>query len=168
MRISFIAPALCSGMLLAGCGGADTNQTSEASNGQPETTAQTSAPATEPTATVQAPATDAAPAPDQGALLRKGKIVYLRCRSCHTMDEGGLHLTGPNLHGLFGATAGQKEGYAFSDPLANSNIIWEAETLDAWLKQPSAYVEGNRMVFAGLPKTEDREALIVYLREETK
>lgn len=170
MRTSFIAPVLCSGMLLTGCSGSDSNQTSDAANNQSTAEEQTTAPvvATESTTVAEAAEGADTQAPDQEALLRKGRVVYLRCRSCHTMEQDGPHLTGPNLHGLFGAAAGQKEGYAFSDALVEANIVWDADTLDPWIKQPSAYVEGNRMVFAGLPKAEDREALIAYLREETK
>lgn len=105
---------------------------------------------------------------EDAALLKRGRIVFLRCRSCHTLKEGDRHLTGPNLHGLVGAKAAAKEDYAYSDSLTQSGVAWTEESLDAWLTSPSGFVKGNRMVFAGLPKSSDRMALIRYLAEETK
>lgn len=139
MRFRLIAPII---FLIASCGGAG-----------PES---------------ETPAASPAASPPDAATLKRGKIVFLRCRSCHTLNEDGRHLTGPNLHGLFGAEAGKKAGYQFSDALIESGIRWDAETLDSWVRQPNTLVAGNRMVFAGLPKAEDRAALIAYLREETK
>lgn len=98
----------------------------------------------------------------------RGKTVFLRCRSCHTVEEGGPHLTGPNLHAMFGATAGEKEGYAFSEALAASTIVWLPETLDQWMQQPRTFIPKNKMAFAGLPNEEDRKALVSYLQEVTE
>ncbi len=105
---------------------------------------------------------------DGAALLKRGRIVFLRCRSCHTLKEGERHLTGPNLHGLMGAKAAAKEGYAYSEPLSKAGVTWTEENLDAWLTSPGGFVKGNRMVFAGLPKASDRQALILYLAKETQ
>ena len=35
--------------------------------------------------------------------------------------------------------------------------------MDAWLKNPKAYVAGTKMSFAGLSKVEDRAAIAAYL-----
>ena len=152
MRIALPISLLASTVLLSACGGAP----DEANDDSAVTTAE-------------APAPDAAdPAPAATGGPDKGKIAFLRCQSCHTLQEGGPHLTGPNLHGLFGATAGEKEGYAFSEALAGSGIVWTAETLDAWIEAPRDVVPGNKMAFAGLPEAEQRAALIEYLERETR
>lgn len=190
MRIKTLLLLASAAALLGGCGASDDDTSSSnkpAPKAPPEASASEQAPAPEKTATTETttpPAAAPAPAPeapsdaqdsvtnvasvDQEALLKKGKIVFLRCRSCHTLEEGGPHLTGPNLHGLFGAAAGEKEGYAFSDTLKESDVVWDADTLDPWIKQPNSFIKGSRMVFAGLPKEEDREALIAYLMQETQ
>jgi cytochrome c len=105
--------------------------------------------------------------PELSDLAAKGKSVFLRCRSCHTLKEGDVHLTGPNLHGLFGATAGMKDGYVFSDPLKASGVTWTAETLEPWIENPRLFVQGNKMAFPGIPGADDRTALIEYLKETT-
>ena len=49
--------------------------------------------------------------------------------------------------------------------MKNSDIIWNDDTLDNFLKAPREYIEGTRMTFAGIKKDSDREALIAYLKE---
>ena len=105
---------------------------------------------------------------DSAALLARGKILFLRCRSCHTLEEGGRHMVGPNLHGMFGSEAGKKGGFTYSEALARSGIVWSEETLGEWLEKPNDYLPGNKMAFAGVPKLQDRAALIAYLKEETR
>lgn len=108
------------------------------------------------------------PAATEDPLLKRGRIVWFQCRSCHTLKEGETHLTGPNLYGLFGRRAGGAEGFGYSNPLLESNIVWDAETLDPWLERPDQFIEGNVMAYAGLRRPADREAVIAYLLAETK
>ncbi|WP_109354002.1 cytochrome c family protein [Sphingorhabdus sp. EL138] len=98
----------------------------------------------------------------------KGMVAFLKCRSCHTINSGEPNLTGPNLHGLFDSKAGSKNGFAYSEALASSGIIWSPEKLDAWLSNPRTFLPGNKMAFAGVPNPDERKALIEYLAQETQ
>lgn len=119
-----------------------------------------------------AAATPAAPPPDLKTLLakadpEKGKVLFLQCRACHGVEASEGNKVGPNLHGVMGRKAGLAPGFAYSDALAQSTVVWTPETLDPWLARPSEFLPGNRMVFVGIKKPEDRANLISYLQKAT-
>lgn len=115
------------------------------------------------------PAAVSAPAPlTQAQLLALGQRQFLQCRACHTLKAGEPHRTGPNLHGMFGAKAGTRPGYSYSAVLAGANLTWTDDALDHWLENPTTFLKGNRMAFAGVRDPQRRAALIAYLRAETR
>lgn len=114
---------------------------------------------------VSGPASAQAPAED--AQMKLGKRVYLMCRSCHSTEADGRHKVGPNLNGIFGRKAGSADGFKYSDVVVNSGIVWSEETINEWLVKPKNFLPGNKMAFAGVPKEDDRKALIAYLKKET-
>jgi len=98
---------------------------------------------------------------------QRGAKIYKRCRACHTLDEGGKHKVGPNLWGIYGAKTAAKEGYAYSKAMRAADIIWDEESLDAYLERPAKFMPGNKMVFIGLKKQEDRDAVQAYMKLKT-
>ena len=99
--------------------------------------------------------------------IDQGRRLYLQCRACHSLEEGGLNKVGPNLYGMFGQPAGEVEDFVYSDALMESDIVWTPETLDDWLARPSEFLPGNRMVFVGIRRPTDRASLIAYLQQQT-
>jgi cytochrome c len=77
------------------------------------------------------------------------------------------HKQGPNLHGLFGRTAGTTEGYSYSTANKTSGVVWGEDTLFEYLLAPKKYIKGTKMVFAGIKSPDERKALIAYLKEAT-
>ena len=64
----------------------------------------------------------------------KGAEIGRQCLACHSLQPSE-HLTGPSLAGIFGRQAGTTEGFGrYSDALRKSEITWNADTLDAWLR----------------------------------
>jgi len=98
---------------------------------------------------------------------RNGATQAQVCRACHSLEKGGAVLLGPNLHGIFGKPAGRGEDFTYSDALAKAGFVWTPLALDAWLAQPSRFLPGNRMSFAGVMNESDRNDLIAYLLEVT-
>ncbi len=64
---------------------------------------------------------------------------------------------------MVGRKAGSLPGYAYSPAMKAQDFVWTEAKLDQWLTRPSAVVPGTAMAFEGLPKAEDRAALIAYL-----
>ena len=64
---------------------------------------------------------------------------------------------------MIGRQAGSLEGFAYSDALAASDIVWDAQTLDRFLADPAASVPGTYMAVGAVPDDERRAAIIAYL-----
>lgn len=99
--------------------------------------------------------------------LKRGKMLFLQCRACHETTKEASPRIGPTLHGLIGAKAAAVPGFNYSAALRNSKLTWDRATLDQWLANPAKLVPGNTMAFAGMPRPEDRAALIDWLEAET-
>ena|SRR6185437_4199329 len=105
---------------------------------------------------------------DLGAATRqegdaaRGKFVFEhRCTGCHALDA---NREGPQLRTVYGRKAGSVAGFEYSKSVAHLGLTWNAETLDQWLTDPDAMVQGNNMSFP-TPKTADRRDVIAYLQE---
>lgn len=120
-----------------------------------------------PTATEKAAMLAALPAPYNEADLDNGRRAFARCRSCHTITEGGPNMTGPNLYGVFGRQAGTHPGYNYSAAVRQAGFTWDAERLDHWLENPGTFLKGTKMTFAGIPDAVDRRDVIAFLKVET-
>jgi cytochrome c len=93
-----------------------------------------------------------------------GENVFNRCKICHTIEEGGAPKQGPNLHGVYGREAGATEhGTLHSGALEMSGVVWNEETLTEWLKAPTKFISGVRMVYR-LNKEQDIADVIAYLK----
>ena len=97
-----------------------------------------------------------------------GSRAWLQCRACHSLKAGEPNKVGPNLNGIMGARAATRPGFSYSGPLAASAIVWTEASLDVWITNPAHKVPGTRMAYAGLADPVKRQALIAYLKAESR
>lgn len=98
------------------------------------------------------------------ALIERGDRLHAACTSCHSDEPGGANGIGPALYGVFGRTAGTHPGFSYSEAMAGYAQPWSYDNLYAFLERPSGYISGTAMAYAGLRQSDDRVALVAYLR----
>jgi cytochrome c len=84
-----------------------------------------------------------------------------RCASCHGV-EAGQNRIGPHLADIVGRKAGTVEGARYSNALQSSDIVWDAQSLDAYLAAPAQRVPGTTMT-VGVPDAQQRSEIVAYL-----
>lgn len=100
------------------------------------------------------------------ANVENGQTIARRvCGACHTFDQGGRTLVGPNLYGVVGGPHAHVEGFNYSPAIAGmKDKLWSYDELNHFITKPSAYAPGTRMGYAGLSNLQQRADLIAYLR----
>lgn len=100
--------------------------------------------------------------------ISEGQKLFILCSACHNLKKGEPHKVGPSLYGIFGKKAGIQEGFNYTEELKNSGIVWDKETLRAWLENPADFIPGTSMAFVGIDDKERQDILLEYLVAETK
>ena len=98
---------------------------------------------------------------------------FRKCAGCHKIEEGKKGGMGPNLWGIYGSPAGQVEGYRYSKWLKESGIVWNRESLQAWLSDRKTREEyfgkevfKTKMMWTGIKKEEDMTTILDYLEKQ--
>lgn len=101
---------------------------------------------------------DAAGDPDAGAK------AFEVCAACHSLRPG-VNMTGPSLAGIWGRKAGSLPGFPrYSTALTESDVVWNEQSLDAWLADPAGFIPHNLMTIRGIGDAGTRANLIALLR----
>lgn len=110
----------------------------------------------------------AQPAQPLGDAENGGRLFQRDCAFCHQIGEGARNGVGPHLNRLYGRRAGSIEGARYSPGMRRMGIdglVWNYETLDAYIANPRALVSGTRMSYRGMADPQDRRDLLAWLRQ---
>jgi cytochrome c len=104
----------------------------------------------------------AANAPIEGPILcQRPKPIPIRDHSL----QPGVHLSGPSLANLWGKRVATISDFGrYTDALKKTEIVWDENTLYAWVADPQAMVPGTTMTFRGVENDKTRADLIAFLR----
>ncbi|WP_126975902.1 c-type cytochrome [Frigidibacter oleivorans] len=91
------------------------------------------------------------------------RLFRQRCAACHSIEEGATG-SGPSLHGVVGREAGTLEGARYSSAMQEAGLVWDDQTLDAFLANPRDTVPGTTMAVR-ITSAAQRSAIIAFLRE---
>jgi cytochrome c len=94
----------------------------------------------------------------------RGEKGVAACKACHAFEKGGANKVGPVLWDVFERAKASVAGFGYSAASkAKSSEAWGAEQLDAFLKNPKAYLPGTTMAYGGMPRAELRADVVAYL-----
>ncbi|MFQ6547625.1 c-type cytochrome [Aestuariibius sp. 2305UL40-4] len=101
--------------------------------------------------------------------VSNGERQFLRkCSICHTLGPDGERRAGPTLYGVFGRRAGELDGYAYSDALTGSDLVWGEDTIDQLFDVgPDVLTPGSKMPMQQIASPQDRADLVAFLKERT-
>jgi cytochrome c len=91
-----------------------------------------------------------------------GKQIYARCAACHSLT---VNRTGPMHCGLLGRRAGDVSGFAYSEAMKRSGIVWTTATLDRFLANPMQAIPGTAMGYAGVSDPKERADVVAFLAQ---
>ncbi len=101
------------------------------------------------------------------AMEKAGEIMFEhRCKSCHSGDPEA-HSYGPTLVGVVGRKAGSIEGFNYSDALKNSGLVWNENSLRAWMADNTGVMPGTRMRHVGIDDRAEQDFILAYLKTLT-
>ena len=80
------------------------------------------------------------------------------CGACHSFDQGGSNMVGPNLYGTVNKAIAMSGSYSYSAALKAKHAAWTYDNLNAWLVDPKGYAPGTKMSFAGIPNAAGQKA----------
>ena len=102
------------------------------------------------------------------AMQAAGKIMFeQRCRSCHA-DDPAAKAYGPSLIDIYGRKAGSLEAFEYSDAMQKSGIVWNEDSLRAWMANNTDFMPGTRMRHVEISDHAEQDFILSYLRTLSK
>lgn len=99
--------------------------------------------------------------------IAAGEALFKRvCGNCHNVGPGARAAFGPQLNGIFGRHAGATQDYRYSPAMQQADLVWDRETLSAFIKDSDSVVPGNKMRFWGIGDQQKIDSLLLYLKAQ--
>ena len=95
----------------------------------------------------------------------RGEKIYDRCMACHSLDRDR---TGPRHEGVVGRRVASVPDFNYSPAMKKAGaagMIWDEATLDKFLENPTKFIPGTRMTYAGVKNAQERADLIAFLKQ---
>ena len=96
-----------------------------------------------------------------------GEKVFKKCKSCHSIKQGGGNKIGPALWNVMFRKVGSIADYKYSKALTSYGKEWSWEEMNGFLIKPSKWIPNNKMGFAGIKSEKDRASVILYLNHNS-
>ena len=95
-----------------------------------------------------------------------GRVAFIACAACHTINKGDPNRVGPNLNGIIGKKAAAVAGFAYSDPFKKgaADIVWTEAKIDEWITMPAKMIAGTKMTYPGQANETTRKNIIAYMK----
>ena len=99
--------------------------------------------------------------------IATGEKVFKKCKSCHSIKQGGGNKIGPALWNVMFRKVGSIADYKYSKALTSYGKEWSWEEMNGFLIKPSKWIPNNKMGFAGIKSEKDRASIILYLNQNS-
>ncbi len=95
-----------------------------------------------------------------------GKVAFIACAACHTINKGDPNRVGPNLNGIMGKKAGSVAGFAYSDNFKKgaAAITWDEKKMEEWIEAPAKVIAGTKMTYPGQANETTRKNIVAYIK----
>ncbi len=96
-----------------------------------------------------------------------GQSAAKACGACHNFAKGAGTKIGPDLYGIVDRDLGKEPGFSYSNALQQKGGKWTFQELYEWIKNPKAFIPGNKMTFPGIKNPQERANIIAYLDKQS-
>lgn len=91
------------------------------------------------------------------------QIFNNHCVACHALKRGERAL-GPSLLGVLNRPAGSVLGFAYSDELKKSGLVWTEDHLRKWVANSAALVPSTLMPHVSISDPAEQIYVVAFLR----
>jgi len=97
--------------------------------------------------------------------VEDGRVAAQKyCAVCHSFEQGGKVVLGPNLFGIVGQPAASVVGFKYSEALTGSGLVWTDNNLIGFLADPEGFLPGTTARFPGLKTAKQKADILAYLK----